>query len=82
MDELTRLVIDVARRHATPDLAGSLTDADSELRDAGLESLDLVAVVVELESELGVAFPSELMNTRTFATPRSIAAALRTLSRS
>ncbi len=80
MDELTRLVLDVATRHAAPDLAGSLTDADSALRDAGLESLDLVTVMIELEHELGVVFPSELLDARTFRTPGSIAAALRTLT--
>lgn len=77
MDDLTRLVVEVAARHAAPDRA--VTNADVELRDAGLESLELVALMVELEAELGISFPSALMDATTFRTPGSIARAVRML---
>jgi acyl carrier protein len=47
--------------------------------DAGLDSLALVALVVDLEQTFAVQFPAELMNADTFQTPRSVAEAMRAL---
>lgn len=45
---------------------------DSSLADMGLDSLALVALLVDLESQFDVMFPDELLNQETFKTAGSL----------
>jgi acyl carrier protein len=49
---------------------------DAQLKELGLDSMQAVELVFDLEDELGVALPDEAMTAQTFATPASLAAAL------
>jgi acyl carrier protein len=45
----------------------SKVERQTDLEEAGLESLSLVEIVVEIETRLGVEFPVEMLNWETFA---------------
>jgi len=49
---------------------------DAPLKDLGLDSLQAVELVFDLEDELGVELPDEAMTAATFATATSLWAAL------
>ncbi|KUN16126.1 MULTISPECIES: phosphopantetheine-binding protein [Streptomyces] len=76
MDELMTRVADIARRHLPPESSTALSDPDAELTAAGLESLLVVALLVDLEQELSVTFPAELIQWDTFRSVRSISRAV------
>ncbi|HZM74108.1 MAG TPA: acyl carrier protein [Candidatus Limnocylindrales bacterium] len=47
-------------------------DPDAALRSLGLDSMQAVDLVFDLEDELGVVLPDEAMNAATFATARNL----------
>jgi acyl carrier protein len=53
--------------------------ADLDLRDAGVDSLALVEILVSIEDTYEVEFPDELLTVETFRTPGSLWAALCTV---
>lgn len=55
-------------------LTGSV-ERDTNLEEAGLDSLSLVELVAEIETRLDVEFPVELLNWDTFATAGTLHAA-------
>jgi acyl carrier protein len=46
--------------------------ADLELREAGIDSLALIELLIAIEDGYGVVFPDELLNRQTFQTPASL----------
>lgn len=50
--------------------------ADLELRDVGLDSLAMVDVLAELETDYGVRFRDDALNVETFRTPSTLWSAL------
>ncbi|MFE0201189.1 phosphopantetheine-binding protein [[Kitasatospora] papulosa] len=53
---------------------------DTELRDAGLDSLATVELLGALEAAYDVKFLDEALNLETFATPASLWGALRSMT--
>ncbi|WP_438306853.1 phosphopantetheine-binding protein (plasmid) [Streptomyces sp. HUAS TT11] len=51
-------------------------DTDTDLWQAGLDSLGSVALMVELEEEFGIEFPDELLTRETFSTLNRIGASI------
>lgn len=49
---------------------------DASLKDLGLDSMQAVELVFDLEDELGVVLPDEAMTAQTFATAASLWTAL------
>jgi acyl carrier protein len=49
---------------------------DASLKELGLDSMQAVELIFDLEDELGVVLPDEAMTAQTFATPASLEAAL------
>ncbi|HWF79552.1 MAG TPA: acyl carrier protein [Streptosporangiaceae bacterium] len=49
---------------------------DDSLKDLGLDSMQAVELIFDIEDELGVVLPDELMTAQTFATAASLGAAL------
>jgi acyl carrier protein len=52
---------------------------DLDLRTAGLDSLGLVELLVNIEDTFGIEFPDELLTAQTFRTPATVWAAVATL---
>lgn len=61
--------------------ASKILDADIPLRDLGIDSMGTVQLLVEVETEFGVAFPDELLTPETFETPASLWRALESICR-
>jgi acyl carrier protein len=78
-DDLVTAIAAVARRHVAPEAAAELAGPDAASAPLALDSLGIVAFMVELEHDLGVAFPDALIERSTFASVGSVAAALRDL---
>jgi acyl carrier protein len=49
------------------------------LQDLGLDSLELAALIVELEQEYGVSFPADMMTREVFSSVASVTDAVRRL---
>jgi len=47
-------------------------DADTDLVAAGLDSVQLISLVMALEAEYGVTFADEYFSSKTFATPGAV----------
>jgi acyl carrier protein len=76
LDQLISSLIEIAARHVDGEYAGALEDPDAEFVAVGLCSLELVELMLEVETAMGIEFPPELMNAETFRTPRTLAAAI------
>lgn len=55
-------------------------DANADLREAGIDSLCTVALVVALEARFRITFSSETLTEENFQTPACIAATIKHLS--
>jgi acyl carrier protein len=80
MDELLDTVAAAAARHLPPDGRDQLRDPDSELRTLGLDSLRVVAFMVDLEATCDITFPAELLVPDTFHSIRTVATAVASLT--
>jgi acyl carrier protein len=49
---------------------------DAQLKDLGLDSMEAVELLLDLEDELGIVLPDEAMTAETFATASSLRAAV------
>ena len=58
----------VLRRHLKQVEADRPVPPDASLKDLGLDSMQAVELVFDLEDELGVQLPDEAMTAETFAT--------------
>jgi acyl carrier protein len=54
-------------------------EADTDLVAAGLDSVQLISLVMALESEYGVTFADEYFSSKTFATPGTVWTAVQEL---
>lgn len=66
----------VLRKHLEHLPADAPLDPDAPLKPLGLDSMKAVDLVFDLEDDLAIALPDEAMTAATFATPRSLWAAL------
>jgi acyl carrier protein len=62
------IVHDLLKRRELPPAVG----VDQSLRDAGLQSMDLVVVMLAIEDEFGVEIPRSHLTVDNFRTVRSI----------
>lgn len=67
----------VLRRHLRHLPDGQELPEDASLRGFGLDSMQAVELLFDLEDELGLTLPDELMTGDTFATPGSLRDAVR-----
>ena len=75
MDTLLQEIFVIARRHASkPQAIGA--EPGASVVAAGLDSLRLVAFILELEERFGVQFSSEQMSPDTFGSLEAAAAAV------
>jgi acyl carrier protein len=56
-------------KHVEP---GAAIPDDAQLKDLGLDSMEAVELLLDLEDELGIVLPDEAMTAETFATPSSL----------
>ena len=78
-DALARAVLELAcelQHNAGQDEPASV---DASLAEAGFGSLDVVRLMMAVESRFSVRFPAEMVEPRTFRTARTIAEAIRIL---
>jgi acyl carrier protein len=59
--------------------AGTALDAEAPLKDLGLDSMDAVELVFDIEDEMGVELPDDAMTAETFATAHSLYTAVEQL---
>lgn len=74
-DGLSEIVLAIARRHVPADRPGALDSTRTSLKEAGISSLDLVALICDVEASLAITFPSEALSEETFRNAETIAAA-------
>jgi acyl carrier protein len=79
MDELLKSVVVVARRHVNRESAGELDCPIEELSAIGLDSLQIVSFMLDLEASLEIQFPSEMINAETFHSLRTVAESIQRL---
>lgn len=73
--EVPDFLQDILRTHLAYADAGDLREADG-LASLGLDSMGLVALMADLEDNLGVQLPDEFVDEATFATVGSLWSAL------
>lgn len=76
-DDITRGVLELVARHI--DQPVQAVPPDAPLADRGVDSLKIVALIVDIESHFGVRLPAALITKETFRSVESIAAALSTV---
>lgn len=77
-DEITQTVRAlVARRSSEPEVT---PDTETPLTELGVDSLGVVALIVDLEGEFAVRLPPTAITRETFHSVGSIAAAVRALT--
>jgi acyl carrier protein len=72
--DILAAVLSICRDHQGDE--GAPLGTDDEMAEAGLDSLRLVSILVQVEDRLGVSFPPELISGETFRTPRTLADAV------
>lgn len=66
----------ILRRHLKYLTGDAEIPFDGPLKDLGLDSMEAVELLFDLEDELGVVLPDSAMTAETFATARSLLAAV------
>jgi acyl carrier protein len=66
----------VVRRHLRFVLPEEPIEPDTPLQELGLDSMSAINLLVDLEQNLGLIFPDELLNQDTFRTMHTLAAAV------
>jgi acyl carrier protein len=74
MDDATFEAI-LRKRLKHLDAEAALPD-DAALQELGLDSMQAVELLLDLEDELGIVLPDDAMTAETFATPGSLKAAV------
>ena len=80
MDEITRRVRQCLYKHLEFVEAGADFDMSGELRTLGLDSMNAIALLLDVEKEFEINFPDDLLAPETFATGNGIVAAVRKLT--
>ncbi|MFI2314365.1 phosphopantetheine-binding protein [Streptomyces sp. CB00072] len=73
------MILGLIHDHAPDICAGGTLSTDTDLWEAGMDSLSSVTVVVAVEEEYDVVFPDELLTREVFSSAAAIAAAVRGL---
>lgn len=79
MDNIIRSVMDVARRHVGSEDAPTLDDLDADFSAIGVDSLEMVSFIFDLETSFSIEFPADLIVPETFRNVRTVANAIRAL---
>lgn len=70
MDDATfEAILRKRLKHLEP---GAALPEDALLKDLGLDSMEAVELLLDLEDELGIVLPDEAMTAETFATASSL----------
>jgi acyl carrier protein len=64
------------RAHCRPDDGVTSIQPDTRLAHLGIDSMEVVSLVVDLEDLLGFEFPEDLLTPEVFATPGTLWEAL------
>ena len=80
MDEITRRVRQCLYKHLEFVEAGAEFDMNEELRKLGLDSMNAIALLLDVEKEFAINFPDDMLVPQTFATGEAIVAAVQKLS--
>ncbi len=75
------MVLELIQDHAPDISAGRTLSAETDLWEAGMDSLSSVTVVVAVEEEYDVEFPDEMLTREVFSSAAAIATAVRVLIR-
>ncbi|WP_052845421.1 acyl carrier protein [Streptomyces sp. NRRL S-31] len=78
--DLTDVIEELVTRRVRAGADGAAGDPDTGLHDRGVDSLGIVGLIVDIERTLGVRFPAALITADTFASVRSVAAAVHGLT--
>jgi acyl carrier protein len=79
VDEIVRVVSQLAARQLAPGERFKIDDPGVVLGSLGLKSLQTVALMVDVEDAFEIEFPPEMVNEITFRSVHSIADAVRAL---
>lgn len=60
------------RKHCRLLAPGAPLDPEALLVSMGVDSLEVIELIVALEDAFGITIPSEMLNPQTFATPATI----------
>lgn len=63
---------EVLRTHLVERFAPGALPPDLDLSAAGIDSVTMIGLMVDLESRFGFSFPDELLTDQTFATPENL----------
>jgi acyl carrier protein len=80
-DDLLIRVGAIVKRHAREPPSSGELHPDAELSSLGLASLELVALLTDIEATLAVRFPTRLLHDDTFRTLRTLVEALQSVRR-
>nr|ASV46807.1 HerS [uncultured bacterium]ASV47019.1 HerS [uncultured bacterium] len=64
---LNQTFADILRRHLRYLAPSDELEMETQLKELGLDSMETVALVLELEHEFGVTFPERSLRSETFA---------------
>jgi acyl carrier protein len=67
------------RRHCRLLAPGAPIDPEALLMSLGVDSLEIIELIVALEDVFGISIPPEMLNPQTFATPSTIRSAIEEL---
>jgi acyl carrier protein len=72
-------LLEILRRHLRY-ARSSPIDQDASLRDLGLDSMQAIELLFDVESEFGIEVPDELLTEQTFATAATLWSAIARVS--
>jgi acyl carrier protein len=74
--EIWQRLSNVLREHLTLVAPGEEVPQDSTLRELGLDSMNAINLMLDLEGEFGVVFPDSMLNEETFRSGRTLVQAI------
>jgi acyl carrier protein len=77
MNSLISRVTAIARSHVAVELQDTLLDPDVSLSSIGIDSLGLVAFLLDVEDDFGIRFPAERIDLATFHSVRTVTEAVK-----
>ena len=77
--ELENRLASVLRQHLTRVADGEEIPLEEELAALGLDSMNAINLMLDLEGEFGVTFPDSMLDAETFRSGQTLAGAIRQL---